>query len=183
MSMLGSARVAAPQVAAAGFLALLPGYTSAHAPETFQIASGELVVEMKAAGLEQPWSLAFLPDGRMLVSERPGRLRLVTREGVLSPPVEGAPAVYAITGRQPGLLDIALDRRYPHNQTIYFCYVEPVDGGGRTAVARARLVGEKPPRLDRLVRKRVALRASGHLRDGVANAERRACLSVEGFHP
>jgi len=70
MSMLGSARVPAPQIAAAGFLALLAVHTSAHAPETFQTAAGEIVVETKAAGLEQPWSLAFLPDGRMLVSER-----------------------------------------------------------------------------------------------------------------
>jgi glucose/arabinose dehydrogenase len=63
----------------------------------------------------------------------------------------GVPAVYAITSRQPGLLDVALDRGYAHNQTIYFCYVEPFDGGGRTAVARAKLIEEEePPRLDQL---------------------------------
>jgi glucose/arabinose dehydrogenase len=134
------------------------GYASADTRETFRTASGEIVVETKAAGLEEPWSLAFLPGGRMLVSERPGRLRIVAREGVLSPPVEGVPAVHAITGRSPGLLDVALDRGYAHNQTIYFCYVEPVDGGGRTAVARARLVDGQPPRLDRL---RTIFRANG----------------------
>ena len=118
MSMLGSARLVARGIVTIGFLALFAAYASADARETFHSTAGEIVVETKAAGLEQPWSLAFLPDGRMLVSERPGRLRIVTREGVLSPPVEGVPAVYAITGRQPGLLDVALDRGYAHNQTI-----------------------------------------------------------------
>jgi aldose sugar dehydrogenase len=150
MSMLASARLPVPRMLFVGLLTLFAGDASAGSRQTFQTASGEIVVETKAAGLEQPWSLAFLPDGRMLVSERPGRLRIVTREGVLSPPVEGVPAVYAIKGRQPGLLDVALDRDYSHNQTIYFCYVEPIDGGGLTAVARARLVDEELPRLDQL---------------------------------
>jgi glucose/arabinose dehydrogenase len=143
---------------AAGFLALSGTYASSDTRQTFQTASGEIVVETKATGLEQPWSLAFLPNGRLLVSERPGRLRIVAPEGVLSPPVEGVPVVYAVTRRPPGLLDVALDRGYAHNRTIYFCYVEPVDGGGRTAVARARLVDENPPRLDGL---RTIFRANG----------------------
>jgi glucose/arabinose dehydrogenase len=125
MSMLGSARVPARRIVTVGFLALFAGYASADTRETIQTAAGEIVVETKAAGLQQPWSLAFLPDGRMLVSERPGRLRVVKREGVLSPPVEGALPVYTIPGRQPGLLDIALDRDYAHNQTIYFCRTPP----------------------------------------------------------
>jgi glucose/arabinose dehydrogenase len=150
MSMLGSSPVRARRIVIIGVLTLFAGDVSAGSRETYHSASSELVVETKATGLEQPWSLAFLPDGRMLVSERPGRLRLVTREGLLSPPVEGVPAVYAIRGRQPGLLDVVLDRDYAHNQTIYFCYVEPVDGGGRTAVARARLVDEEPPRVVQL---------------------------------
>jgi glucose/arabinose dehydrogenase len=158
MPMRSSARVHARRIVALGFLALSAGYANADTRETFQTASGEIVVETKATGLEQPWSLAFLPDGRMLVTERPGRLRIVMREGVLSPPVEGVPAVYAITGRQPGLLDVALDRGYAHNQTIYFCHVEPVDGGGRTTVATARLVDEELPRLDQL---RTIFRADG----------------------
>jgi glucose/arabinose dehydrogenase len=158
MPMRSSARVHARRIVALGFLALSAGYANADTRETFQTASGEIVVETKATGLEQPWSLAFLPDGRMLVTERPGRLRIVMREGVLSPPVEGVPAVYAITGRQPGLLDVALDRGYAHNQTIYFCHVEPVDGGGRTTVATARLVDEELPRLDKL---RTIFRADG----------------------
>jgi glucose/arabinose dehydrogenase len=159
MSMLGSAGVCARRIVTAGSLALSAGYASAHTRETFQTASGEIVVETRAAGLEQPWSLAFLPDGRMLVSERPGRLRVVGRDGVVSPSIAGVPAVYAITGRQPGLLSVALDRGYARNRTIYFCYVEPADGGGRTAVARARLVDEEEtPRLDQL---RTIFRAHG----------------------
>ena len=158
MSMIGSVRVPARAITAAGFLALFAGYASVHTQETFQTASGEIVVETKAAGLEQPWSLAFLPDGRMLVTERPGRMRVVTRDGALSPPIEAVPTVFAITGRQPGLLDVAFDRDFPRNQTIYFCYVEPVEGGGRTTVARARLVDEEPPRLDEL---RTIFRAHG----------------------
>jgi glucose/arabinose dehydrogenase len=150
MSMLGRAWEPTRLVATVGLFALVAGHASADTREIFQTGFGEIVVETKAAGLEQPWSLAFLPHDRMLVSERPGRLRLVAREGALSPPVEGVPAVYAITGRQPGLLDVAVDRDYAHNQTIYFCYVEPVDGEGRTAVARARLVDDGSPRLDQL---------------------------------
>lgn len=158
MSMFGNVRVPVRRIASIGFLALVAGYASADARETFQTSSGEIVVETMAAGLEQPWSLAFLPDGRMLVTERPGRMRIVTREGVLSPPIERVPRVFAITSRQPGLLDVTLDRDYARNQTIYFCYVEPIDDGGRTTVARARLVDEEPPRLDRL---RTIFRAHG----------------------
>ncbi|MFZ1106153.1 MAG: PQQ-dependent sugar dehydrogenase [Hyphomicrobiaceae bacterium] len=158
MSTLDSGRVHARWIVTVACLALSAGYASTYAQQTFGTASGEVVVETKAVGLEQPWSLAFLSGGRILVSERPGRLRIVSPEGVLSPPVEGVPAVHAIADRSPGLLDVALDRGYAHNQTIYFCYVEPVDGGGRTAVARARLVDGQRPRLDQL---RTIFRAKG----------------------
>jgi aldose sugar dehydrogenase len=90
-----------------------------------------------------PWAIAFLLDARMLVTERPGRMRIVTRDGKLSPPLSGVPQVFA--SGQGGLLDVALDRGYAQNQTIYFCYAEPVDGGARTALARAKLdLGETP---------------------------------------
>jgi glucose/arabinose dehydrogenase len=158
MSTLDSGWVHTRRIVTVACLVLSAGYASADTPQTFPTASGEIVVETKAAGLEEPWSVAFLPGGRMLVSERPGRLRRVSPEGVLSPPVEGVPTVHAIAGRSPGLLDVALDRGYAHNQTIYFCYVEPVDGGGRTAVARARLLDGQAPRLDGL---RTIFRAHG----------------------
>ncbi|MDH3233148.1 MAG: PQQ-dependent sugar dehydrogenase [Alphaproteobacteria bacterium] len=90
-----------------------------------------------AKGLEHPWSLAFLPGGRMLVTERPGRLRIVGRDGTLSPPVAGVPRVYA--RGQGGLLDVILDTDFAANRVIYLSYSEPGDGGGGTAIARAVL--------------------------------------------
>ncbi|WP_439527411.1 PQQ-dependent sugar dehydrogenase [Pannonibacter sp.] len=91
-----------------------------------------------ATGLENPWSLAFLPDGRMLVTERPGRLRLVTSEGEISAPLNGVPVVYD-TG-QGGLLDVILDPDFARNSTIYLSYSAPVSGRGTTQIARATLV-------------------------------------------
>ncbi|HEX2215201.1 MAG TPA: PQQ-dependent sugar dehydrogenase [Xanthobacteraceae bacterium] len=106
---------------------------------------GNLAVETFARGLNHPWGFAFLPQGQLLVTERPGRMRLVDREGNLSKPLAGVPRVFA-TG-QGGLLDVATDRNFPQNATIYFCYAEPMDGGGRTSLARARLATEGEPRL------------------------------------
>src|SRR5262245_50996872 len=100
--------------------------------------NGVVRVETVARGLEHPWGLAFLPDGRMLVTERPGRLRVVERDGRLSAPLAGVPAVLA--RGQGGLLDVALDPRFAENRLVYLSYSEP--GGGRTAgtvVARGRL--------------------------------------------
>jgi glucose/arabinose dehydrogenase len=95
-----------------------------------------------AEGLDHPWSLAFLPDGRMLVTERPGRLRYVTRDGGVSEPVAGLPAVFA--QGQGGLLDVVLDPDFAANSTIYLSYAEPAaDGTNGTAVARARLDGQQ----------------------------------------
>ena len=105
--------------------------------QTFPSSSGNLKVETVAGGLDHPWALAFLPDGTMLVTERPGRMRIVARDGKLSPPLGGVPKVFAV--QQGGLLDVALDRDFAANRTIYFSYAEPTQGGARTAVARARL--------------------------------------------
>jgi glucose/arabinose dehydrogenase len=104
---------------------------------SFASSAGQLEVQTITSGLVNPWSLGFLPDGRMLVTERPGRIRIVTAEGQLSPPLKGVPEVFA--SGQGGLLDIAVDKSYAQNKTIYFCFAERTSGGGRTAVARARL--------------------------------------------
>jgi glucose/arabinose dehydrogenase len=104
---------------------------------SFASSAGQLEVQTAASGLVHPWSLAFLPDDRMLVTERPGRMRLVTRDGQLSPPLKGVPEVWA--SGQGGLLDVVIDKSYAQNKTIYFCFAERTDGGGRTAVARAKL--------------------------------------------
>jgi glucose/arabinose dehydrogenase len=110
--------------------------------QTFKSSAGDLRVETVAKGLVHPWALAFLPDGRMLVTERPGRIRIVTKDGTLSPALGNVPKVFAVS--QGGLLDLALDRNFAQNKTIYFSYAEPFDGGGRTALARAKLDSETP---------------------------------------
>lgn len=95
------------------------------------------VVTTIASGLEHPWSLEFLPDGRMLVTERPGRLRIVNTAGHRSEPLAGIPAVYA--RGQGGLLDIALSPRFAEDRLVYFSFAEPGESGAGTAVGRGRL--------------------------------------------
>ncbi len=109
----------------------------AGAQQRFPSSAGELVVETVASGLENPWSLAFLPDGRMLVTERPGRLRLVSPKGELSRPITGVPNVAA--RGQGGLLDVVLDPNFAQNRQIYLSFAEPRAGGSGTSVAKARL--------------------------------------------
>ncbi len=116
--------------AALVLLATTTGITRAQTP-------ADLKAEVVARGLENPWALAFLPEGRFLVTERPGRLRVVEPGGQLSAPVAGLPAIEA-TG-QGGLLDVALDSDFARNRTLYICYSEPGPGGNSTAMARAQL--------------------------------------------
>lgn len=93
--------------------------------------------EVVARGLDHPWALAFIGEGRMLVTERPGSLRVVEPDGRIGEPVEGVPAVEA--GGQGGLLDLIVDRRFARNRTVYFCFSEPGTGGNSTALAAGRL--------------------------------------------
>ena len=93
-----------------------------------------------AVGLEHPWGVELLPDGRFLVTERPGRLRLVGRDGKLSEPLTGVPEVYA--RGQGGLLDVALSPGFAQDRLVYLSFAERGDGGAGTAVARGRL-GER----------------------------------------
>jgi glucose/arabinose dehydrogenase len=98
-------------------------------------------------GLVNPWGLAFLPDGKMLVTERPGRLRVVSADGKqLSEPVAGLPPVDA--RGQGGLLDVALDPGFQKNQLIYWSYAEPGQDVNNTAVARGRLVDDAAPKVE-----------------------------------
>ena len=93
-------------------------------------------------GLENPWSIAFLPDGRMLVTERPGRLRIVSKDFRLEPgPVEGLPPIVAVG--QGGLFDVVLHPRYAENGWIYISYNGPGSGGWATELLRARLEGNR----------------------------------------
>jgi aldose sugar dehydrogenase len=101
-------------------------------------ATFELVTVV--SGLEHPWGMAFLPDDSILVTERPGRVRIV-RDGQLDPePIDGVPAVYA--SGQGGLLDVALHPEFESNRLVYLSYAAPLDRGAHTHVARAQL-GER----------------------------------------
>ena len=100
-----------------------------------------------AEGLVNPWGLAFLPDGRMLVTEKPGRLRIVTADGKLSEPVAGLPEVDARA--QGGLLDVTIDPAFQKNRLIYWSYSEPRgEAGNNTAAARGTLVDGAAPRVE-----------------------------------
>jgi len=114
----------------------MPIVVQADAPVA-QTAQGPVRVVTVTEGLENPWGMAFLPDGRLLVTERPGRLRIVAKDGKLGGPLEGVPAVHVIN--QGGLLDVALDPDFASNRLVYLSYTEPRDGGNGTAVARGRL--------------------------------------------
>jgi len=105
-----------------------------------------VTVDIVTDGLEHPWAVDFLPDGTAIVTERPGRIRLVGASG-MSKPVEGVPDVWA--SGQGGLLDIAVAPDFAQSQRIFFTFSEPGDGGAGTALARARLVRDgDTPRLD-----------------------------------
>lgn len=115
-----------------------PGQTRAPEVET----GVELAVTEAAKGLVKPWAIEFLPDGRMLVTEKPGRLRIVAEDGSLSQPVAGLPEVDARD--QGGLLDVALGPDFARTGLIYWSYAEPRPGetGNGTAVARGRLMAD-----------------------------------------
>ncbi|GER10425.1 PQQ-dependent sugar dehydrogenase [Variovorax boronicumulans] len=103
-------------------------------------AMAQVRAETVASGLENPWGVAFLPEGRFVVTEKPGRLRLVAADGKLGAPIQGLPPIAA--GGQGGLLDVLADSGFAQNRTLYFCYSEPEPGSGSansTALARARL--------------------------------------------
>lgn len=106
--------------------------------ESVQPEHRTLRVRVLARGLEQPWSIAFLPDGGMLVTERPGRLRLIKKDGALDPaPVRGVPAVRA-AGLQ-GLMDVVLHPRFAENRWVYLSYHRPAgEDAGETVLARGR---------------------------------------------
>lgn len=104
-------------------------------------------VQTVARGLTHPWAVEVLDDGRMLVTERPGRLRILTPDGALGTPVAGLPPVDA--RGQGGLLDVALDPDFASSGIIYWSYAEPRSDGNGTALARGRLVtGEGAPRVE-----------------------------------
>lgn len=113
--------------------ATLEGQTRAPGMTT----QGQMTHAVIASGLEHPWGLAALPDGRWLVTEKPGRLRIVSDKGAIGAPVSGLPEVDA--KGQGGLLDVILSPSFAQDRLIYFSYAQPREGGNGTAVSRARL--------------------------------------------
>ena len=96
-------------------------------------------IEEVAGGLEHPWSVAFLPDGGFLVTERPGRLRQVSASGEVSPPLEGVPQVFA--QGQGGLFEVALAPDFAETGALFISHAYGTDGENGTALMRARLEG------------------------------------------
>lgn len=146
--------------------AILFAPAAGHAQDAARLPSsaGPIEVETVAGGLENPWSLAFLPDGRMLVTERPGRLRIVSRNGTVSSPVAGLPPVFA--SGQGGLLDVALAPDFGSSRLVYLSYAEPREGASGTSVARGRLIEEagnaRLENVEVIFRQQPAVTGSGH---------------------
>lgn len=121
--------------------------TAALSMPTAWAQSPRVAPEVLARGLQHPWGMAFIGEGRVLVTERPGRLRVVEADGRVGPPLAGLPAVDAVG--QGGLLDVIADRDFARNRRVHFCYSEPGGGGNSTAMASATLAADAS-RLDDL---------------------------------
>ena len=117
-------RVQAAIVLIALFTSIWPAHAQGVKPQTV------------ASGLQNPWAVAFLPEGRFLVTERPGRMRIIEADGRLNKPLEGLPEVVA--AGQGGLLDVILDADFAANRMLYFCYSEPAAVGNANSTALAR---------------------------------------------
>lgn len=125
-------------VGSAVILVVLAASAAAAQTRAPALPMSAIKVESVARGLNHPWGLQFLPDGRLIVTERSGSIRIVTRSGQLSEPLAGVPKVDA--RGQGGLLDIALAPDFAGSSLVYFSYAEPRGGGKNgTSVARARL--------------------------------------------
>jgi glucose/arabinose dehydrogenase len=115
------------------FAPAFPGQT--RAPES--LFGVTLAAQPVAEGLENPWGIAVLPDGAILVTERPGRLRVIRDGALVAEPVAGVPEVWA--EEQGGLLDVAIGPDFAEDRLVFLTYAKPVDGGSATAAARGRL--------------------------------------------
>jgi glucose/arabinose dehydrogenase len=147
----------------AGWVLGAPMLVQAQAPRSPTPApvQGVVRVETVIRGLEYPWALAFLPDGRLLVTERPGRLRIVDQDGRASEPLAGVPQVLA--RGQGGLLDVALDARFADTRLVYLAYAEPGEGGtAGTAVARGRLGDGRLEDVQVIYRQQPKVRGANH---------------------
>lgn len=117
--------------------AIVQSTAAVAATTSYPSEHGPIQVSEITRGLEHPWSLAFLPDGSFLVSERPGRLRHISPQGAMGAPITGVPEVHA--RGQGGLLDIALSPKFATDRLVYLAYAEAGDDRSGTAVGRGRL--------------------------------------------
>lgn len=129
-------------------------------PRTLKTEKATLTLTPVAEDLEHPWGLAFLPDGRLLVTERAGRLRYVGTDGKKSAPLSGLPAI-RVDG-QGGLLDLVLDPDFTSNRRIYFSFNEPGADGSGTAVARAILGEESLQQVEVIFRQQPKVKSGHH---------------------
>jgi len=155
----GSRKFGMTSMLAAAFVlaGLLPGWTE---NKTVKTKEATLKVETVATKLQNPWGLAFLPDGRMLVTEKPGKLRIVTKDGTKSEPLKGVPEVAA--GGQGGLLDVALDPKFAENGLVYLSFSEPGEGGAGTSVARGKLGADGLENVEVIFRQKPKVSGGNH---------------------
>ncbi|GLR81458.1 PQQ-dependent sugar dehydrogenase (plasmid) [Azospirillum oryzae] len=136
--MRSALTLSATSLLVAGLFAASPALAQSQAVKTVPTSAGPVEVSRFADGLERPWGIDFLPDGRALVTEKPGRLRIMARDGSLSPPLAGTPKVF--NQGQGGLMDVAADPDFARNRTVYLAYAEPGENGtARTALGRGTL--------------------------------------------
>ncbi len=147
---------------------VVAAFPAAAVERLIETETGAIRVETFAAGLAHPWGVAFLPDGRMLVTERPGRLRIVSTEGQVSEPLSGLPEI-DVAG-QGGLLDVAIDPDFASNGLVYVTYAEAGEGGASTAVARGKLAGGGLENVEVIFRQKPKVGGSNHFGSRLAFA-------------
>jgi len=148
---------AALSAAALVLVAVLPVRAQ---PASVTTRIGPVAVKRFAGGLAHPWGMAFLPDRRLLVTERPGRLRIVSPNGTLSEPLAGVPQVFA--QGQGGLLDVALNPDFSQNRLVYLSFAEPGAGGASTALGRGVLADNRIEGFQIIFRQEPKVSGSAH---------------------
>ncbi|ANB18440.1 PQQ-dependent sugar dehydrogenase [Dokdonella koreensis] len=156
-----------------------PNWPATPATETLTSEKGPFRVTELVTGLVHPWSLAFLPDGRMLVTERPGRLRIIGN-GAVSAPLAGVPAVYG--EGQGGLLDVAVSPQFAEDRLVYLSYAEADGDNAGTAVARARLEGDALQGLTVIYRQSPKLSQGAHFGSRLVFDDQGFLFVTQGEH-
>lgn len=139
-------------------------------PVDIKTEAANIRVTTIAEGLENVWSFAFLPDGNLLVTEKPGRMRIVTQAGKVGEPLQGLPQIY--NQGQAGLLDVVLAPDFATSKKIYFSYSEPGEKGtNSTAVAHAILNGNTLEKVTRIFSQKPKIESSAHFGSRLVWAE------------